>query len=240
MRSLLFLLTLVLSTSCASSSGSGGGTGTTGGFGAGTGATGGGTSCTNNCAPGQTLCDGSASIRYCAKGADLCYHWETPQFCPSGQVCAGSSCGPCTKSSQCSATQICTGYGACADADGRSYLVTLKSATIPTTDSSGSAWDGLGGAPDPFVSIGVNGTAVQATSTKSDTFSPAWNEAITVQLHVGDELDFWVYDEDVSVNDEIDGVKYTDWLALVKAGGQASGELYSGSDVKLSFSLTPK
>lgn len=75
------------------------------------------------------------------------------------------------------------------------------SVDVPTTDETGAAWDALGGAPDPFISISVNGTTTATSATRDDTFSATFSGPYDVTLIAGSTLTIEVWDEDVTVND---------------------------------------
>lgn len=83
--------------------------------------------------------------------------------------------------------------------------VIVRDGTVAEQGSDGSAWDTLGGAPDPFVCITVNGNR-QCSRTISDTFSPSWNETLFTSagggsLQGGINVEYW--DEDVSEHDSV-------------------------------------
>lgn len=110
----------------------------------------------------------------------------------------GGSCSPSVDT--CSGDNICIA-GACESAFGRIYTINDVSVSVPTTDSAGDAWDALGGAPDPFIVVDVNGSVVATSSTRNDTFSGAFSGPYDATIIGGSALSIEVWDEDVSAND---------------------------------------
>jgi len=84
-------------------------------------------------------------------------------------------------------------------------------ATIPSTKSSGSAWDPFGGLPDPFVQIALANSTQGSSSYKSDTLSPAWGETILKGVSAQDlaMATVNVIDDDTIANDWIGSCAYS-------------------------------
>ncbi len=105
---------------------------------------------------------------------------------------------PCTAAADtCSGDSICIA-GACEAAFGRIYDVRSIDVTVPNFDPDGAAWDTVGGAPDLYVAIGVNGTLVTVTATLDNHYAASFAGPYPVQLLGGGSLSFDVYDEDVA------------------------------------------
>jgi hypothetical protein len=74
---------------------------------------------------------------------------------------------------------------------------------VSTHDSSGSTWDALGGLPDPFVCLTVNGIT-KCTVPRQDTTNPSWNSTLFHGVGAGSLIGgmyFELYDEDVTSDD---------------------------------------
>ncbi len=117
---------------------------------------------------------------------------------------AGVGCGAngggqghgCSDSFECGDLEFCNA-GSCDEVAGRSFFVAAERGTAV----SNGDWDAGGGAPDPFVSIFLNGDLQCYTDTEDDTFQPSWGEGCEVVFESGGELEIDMYDEDVSDND---------------------------------------
>ena len=196
--------------------------------------------CTDECT--QDACNAAGQVVACQVGVDGCKKKLAPAACGSTSVClAGASgCGPCNTSSQCDANSVCAGTGKCVAASGYTYAIHFISAVVPTTDTTGSAWDGFGGAPDPYVSVVVSTVTVDKTTYENDTFTPAWDQTLLITLKTTDVLDLDVWDSDGWSDDPIDGLEFKSRLSVVKAGGSLSGPLYPGSTTSMTYTITPK
>lgn len=120
---------------------------------------------------------------------------------------SNGTCG-CTLNYDCDDDSVCIS-GTCTLAYGRAYTITFVSAKIsekhPQTDS---AWDGLGGAPDPQLAYKFGGVEGH-TSTAQDTFRPAWNHSFDVTLFESQEIAIYVWDMDLSSHDGIGGIDFS-------------------------------
>lgn len=104
---------------------------------------------------------------------------------------------------------------------GRAWTFTVESATITATKSDGTAWDGDGSPPDPFVKVMLNGGLIATTPELEDTRTPSWDFATNpVVIQAGDSLSLAIFDGDVLSDDTIGtGCPITLDAAFVNAGG---------------------
>ena len=100
-------------------------------------------------------------------------------------------------------TPYCAG-GMCSVAYGRTYWLDIGSAEIADQEpSTGEAWDAMGGAPDAFVEVFVDGKSVLETFADDDTFSPIWKAGVNVEVWEDTTFEIQVWDEDATVDDWI-------------------------------------
>lgn len=158
--------------------------------------------------------------------------------CSNGQVCVNAVCQNCTAHAQCDSQSICYS-GHCTVATGRKYKITFTSGTVPTQTPQGAAWDGFGGAPDPFVELKNGGVSVCKTSARQDTFTPQWNESCDFEVLANDQFDITVWDQDVSSDDKIAASAIANMVPYIRAGGY-SGPMYTGSGTSVSWTITAK
>ena len=107
--------------------------------------------------------------------------------------------GDCTTA--CLGDQICVGT-TCAPAFPRSYQLELY-ASLGSRDPDGACWDDLFcGAPDPYVTVRVDGVNVYRTREASESFSARYpGERVTVSLRSGSEVFLEAWDSDVDLDD---------------------------------------
>src|SRR5687767_11963696 len=79
--------------------------------------------------------------------------------CPGD--CPATACSPADPS-DCAGETICVD-GSCVAAFGRVYTFSMAHVVANSLDTNGEAWDALGGAPDPFVEVQLNGSVVLTT-----------------------------------------------------------------------------
>ncbi len=121
--------------------------------------------------------------------------------CVAEDAGGGGGGGGCSESGDsCSGETICVA-GSCVAAFGRVYLVSDVSVHVPTTDSSGAAWDIGGGAPDLKIKISVNGSVVSTSVAVADQFNASFAGPFSVTLVAGGSLRIDAVDEDVTVDD---------------------------------------
>lgn len=115
------------------------------------------------CGPNHGGCLGNLT---CVMGQCVC----TPTC--SGRTCGedgcGGSCGSCARGFQCG------GAGACELNPASTWVITATNGTIAEHDPNGSNWDTLGGLPDPYVCLTLNGQQI-CTPVAPDTLHPVWN-----------------------------------------------------------------
>lgn len=137
------------------------------------------------CCSGNT-CLGGTATDACGAGGGLCID------CGAGRTCSAAACA--------------------IDPASRWDIVVI-SATLPTIEYTGEAWDGLGGAPDPFVvaQVGSDTATPTRTSTVNDVFTATYNEVIATGVRA-DALQaflaFYVYDEDATANDLVGACRW--------------------------------
>lgn len=102
----------------------------------------------------------------------------------------------CSSHRECGDLEFCND-GSCDEVAGRKFFVSADAGTAVTDGD----WDVGGGAPDPYVSIFMDGDLECYTSTDDDTFAPRWGEGCAVVFEAGGELELDMYDEDTTSND---------------------------------------
>ena len=117
--------------------------------------------------------------------------------------------GQCLTNAQCNDQCICM-MGNCVFAYGRDYSINIMTATnIPQGKLDGSgAWDALGGLPDPFVVMTIDGRRYQ-TMPVANTLSARWNYDVSpVRLNQTTQVQWalWDYDNGTA-HDYIVGTK---------------------------------
>lgn len=143
----------------------------------------------------------------------------------------------CTPSADiCTGENICVS-GACVPAFGRFYEVRDVSVSVPTTDDTGAAWDALGGAPDPFIVVSVDGSEIATSATRDDTFSASFAGPYAASLLAGSSLTIEVYDEDVSFNDLMFTCSASPITANLLRGRSLA---CNGSGYSVSFQIDPR
>ena len=119
-----------------------------------------------------------------------------PPDAPGPTVC--SSADP----TSCSGETICVGT-TCEPAFNRIYSFSQISVTVATNNPGGSAWDPFGGAPDPQVTVKLNGMQILQTSVASNTFAASYSESVDQEIVGGSTLELDVQDSDVGGADDI-------------------------------------
>ncbi len=164
---------------------------------------------------------GCSAHAFCASGGDggvpsSCDALSCPGCCSGSTCLSGDSASACGTGGSacvdCGATRMCSA-GACVLDPASRWDVVVVDVTLPTLDSAGVAWDGLGGAPDPFVEVraGSDTATPGYTSTRNDVFSATYDETVLTNQRADTlqtRLRFDVYDEDVSAHDWVGACAY--------------------------------
>ena len=165
------------------------------------------------CAPscGNGACDGAETCSSCPGDCGACMTACGPTTCAgccASGVCetgtGGAACGlgggGCMV---CGPGLICSGGGCVVDPASR-WNIVLESLTVSSTAFAGSAWDALGGAPDPVVDVRVGSETSPARRQNGpdNVFAITYDgSAIMSDVRASDLqafLLFEVYDEDVT------------------------------------------
>lgn len=201
----------------------------------------------SGCCVGDTCMAGN-TVDACGSGGVACGSCTTGMRCNAGRCeataasCDPSSCGGCCSGTTClagdSASACGSGGGACTDcgadhmcSGGSCVLdpasrwnVVVVDVTVPTTTTTGEAWDGFGGAPDPRVEVrvGSDTAAPGQTTYASDVFSATYNETVLSNQRADalqSLLRFDVIDVDTSAHDWVGACAYEGLPESVFGGG---------------------
>ena len=154
------------------------------------------TSCPGDCGSCMTTCD-ATTCGGCCDG-DACLSGNSPAGCGSG----GNVCMVCDSAFTCSA-------GACVVDGASRWNVVLEQLSVSDQNAAGAAWDGFGGAPDPYVLVRIGSeTATPSRSgSGSDTFSVRFTGGAVASNVRADSIlthiDFTVMDEDATSDDVV-------------------------------------
>lgn len=145
--------------------------------------------CSTSCGPPTCAgccdgdaCLGGASTAGCGSGGNVC------MACAPGFLCAGATC----------------------EVDGASrWNLVLEYLEVSSTYYTDEAWDGFGGAPDPFVVVlaGSTPSIIGRSGTATDVFAVSY-DGTPVATDVRADLlqaylTFRAFDEDVTSNDRV-------------------------------------
>ncbi|HVV84846.1 MAG TPA: C2 domain-containing protein [Kofleriaceae bacterium] len=165
---------------------------------------------------GDGACNGAESHATCATdcpatgpvcGDRVCNGGETSSTCL--QDCPPVRCT--ADPSTCSGETICLN-GTCVAAFGRVYTITVVNGRVPLMDPAGESWDPIGGAPDPYAVVTLNGVNLGMTPVVQDNFNPVWNTAAAPQvIPAGSTLFVDMFDQDV---DGDDGIVRCSWMPI--------------------------
>lgn len=111
------------------------------------------------------------------------------------------TCDPVVPS-DCSGETICV-VDSCEAAFDRIYDFSGLEVAVATQNQGGSAWDPLGGAPDPVVEVRLNGETLITTGSATDVFSATYAETTNATILAGSTLELHVFDADVGGDDDI-------------------------------------
>lgn len=102
--------------------------------------------------------------------------------------------------------------GTCQSPWGKKWIVTFISAKVAEKNADDEAWDALGGLPDLFAVVKINGKEVFRTIEGSDSTAATWNEDATIDFSAKtDKITYCLYDGDA-------------------VGGDTSSDLASSND----------
>ena len=88
--------------------------------------------------------------------------------------------------------------GSCQSPWGKKWIVTFIDAKVTEKNADDEAWDALGGLPDLFAVVKINGKEVFRTNSGEDSTSASWNESSTIDFAAKtDRITYCLYDEDV-------------------------------------------
>ena len=148
-------------------------------------------------------------------------------------------CSPSDPNS-CSGETICIASH-CEAAYGRIYKFGDISATIAAQNTGGSAWDAFGGAPDPKVTVKLQGQTILTTSVKSDTFTAQFTESTERELIAGQKLEVSLVDADVNSDDGVlNCVADPLEAAFLRAGGIMCAGTGTSTGSSVTVHITPK
>ncbi|MBI5494062.1 MAG: hypothetical protein HY904_03485 [Deltaproteobacteria bacterium] len=102
---------------------------------------------------------------------------------------------PCREHADCADDLVCAD-DKCGTPWARRWRLTVVGAHISALDPSGGAWDSDDSAPDPYMTVTVDGAEALRTQAKPDTLTPAWNEAVTVFLNNNTTVQIALWDDD--------------------------------------------
>jgi hypothetical protein len=161
---------------------------------------------------GDATCDPAENCTSCQMDCGACPPGCGDGTCNGTETCSSceNDCGvcPCTPfAGDCSGETVCIGT-TCEAAFGRIWSITVVNAKVPTTNPEGGSWDALGGAPDPYVDVELNGAIIFTTGAVSESFEPFWDQSVEINVLAGSTLTFWVYDEDVAADDFVFGCTF--------------------------------
>ena len=111
------------------------------------------------------------------------------------------TCNPSNPTS-CSGENICVAM-TCEPAFNRIYHFSAISVVVAAQNPGGSAWDPFGGAPDPWVSVKLNGTEIIHTPSVTDVFQASYTDTSDTEIVGGSTLELVVADSDFGGDDQI-------------------------------------
>lgn len=197
-----------------------------------------------------TACDGTF---VCSK--HTCIDGSCQATCTDG-CCSGSTCEPGTTASACGAGgeacvdcgfgRKCTS-GACVIDPNALWDFYVSFAVLPDKNKNGSAWDPLGGAPDPYL-LAYSSLAASShsgsTSTQHDTTVPFWAETPLKGVAASEllnDLSFELWDADPDFDDYVGGCTIPLTAAVFDGSLQTHvcAATASGVEVTLYYRINP-
>lgn len=155
-----------------------------------------------------------------------------------------TSCGfegsgnPCTANAECAEREVCVS-GSCLRSGGRSYVWSIKSATVPAVDAIGLEWDPVFPKPDVYALLRIDLKEVGRTAIVQDSFTPSWTDTITAGVEQGSSMDVVLYDSDTQFDDQIERFSASDVGPIVHAGGYSGAIGDGGTTLVFEVSLAP-
>ena len=147
------------------------------------------------------------------------------------------SAGPCQTHDDCGGQNICM-VGSCVFAFGRDYSVTVATAQgIPERKPNGSPWDALGGLPDPFVLMEIDGQRYQ-THSVSNSLNPFWGYTLSpIRINYSSQFQWELLDFDngTSHDSMIGSAPFGITVDMIKDTGWES--TFNG--ITVAFVITP-
>lgn len=116
------------------------------------------------------------------------------------------------------------------------YILTVHNAEYGGVDLDGANWD-IFDAPDPFVSVRINGESIGTTSTVVDTFYPEWSDTFAFDAPAGTSLSFRFFDADDVSGDDYGGEHFVEDLADAIASGGRSESTPDTAVVNVTYSI---
>ncbi len=173
------------------------------------------------CGTGGEVCDACGATETCQAGTCVPME-ENPTGCSAATCdgcCDGDTCLSGTSDAACGdggeTCFDCGPRGICeAGGDAQCVIdpvsrwdIRAISGTLPQNKPGGATWDVGGGLPDGFARSRLGDDQQGATSTKSDTLTPGWNQLLASDVRAGDipGLVVDVFDDDVAADDKIGG-----------------------------------
>jgi hypothetical protein len=136
----------------------------------------------------------------------------------------------------CSGETLCLDR-ACVDAYDRYYIVDNFTANVVSTDAG---WDALGGAPDLFVCVLLDGETLGCSATIDNRFTGSWSDAWQFVPMAGSELVVELFDyDDVSDSEPIIICRGEVTLDMLRSDGEPFA-CQSGLGDTVAFSVSPK
>lgn len=144
--------------------------------------------------------------------------------------------GDCRRASDCDDDEICLLSGACDTPWGRTFAVGIDAAFLPFTKPSGAGWDPLGGDPDPYWTLFVDGVEVGRSPERSNTRDATWDERFRVTIRENTTVRFVVSDEDATFDDEVAAFTYDPpSLEVLRDGSDGVNE--NDADFRVAFEI---
>jgi hypothetical protein len=183
---------------------------------------------------GDGVCNGGETCTSCVTDCGVCPPGCGDGVCSGGETCetCSADCGVClcddSDPYSCDGDTICLD-GSCEPAWG-AYGIFVLDFTVATQNQEGTAWDTMGGAPDPYVTVELGGELVMVTAEPQDTFDPVYSDSASINVSPGLAFEFHGWDGDVDSDDWIIGciaepltAEHLRWREVSCVGSAATG-----------------